>query len=73
VDALLCPTQAAMDMNRREDQQWAAFVKVTWKAQIRLSEGEITNTEYNTQSNELMQEAELQMARKYDLPFEASA
>jgi hypothetical protein len=56
VDALLGPTQAAMDMNRTEDQQWAAFVKVTWKAQIRLSEGEITNTQYN----ELMQEAELQ-------------
>jgi hypothetical protein len=49
-----------MDMNRREDQQWAAFVKVTWKPQIRLSEGEITNTQYNTQSNELMLEAEMQ-------------
>jgi hypothetical protein len=56
VEALLGRRQAAMEMNRVEDQRRAAFVKVKRQAQIRLSKGEIKNAQYN----ELMQEAELQ-------------
>ena len=56
VEALLSRRQAAMEMNRVEDQRRAAFVKVKRQAQIRLSKGEIKNAQYN----ELMQEAELQ-------------